>query len=68
LLLVVLALLLCGGGGGARETVRRLQMHNLLSDSPQAGSATFWSSAEPSLAHRQLSELWGERLIVHPMR
>ncbi len=52
----------------ARETVRRLQMQNLLSESPQTGSATFWSSAEPSLAHRQLSELWGERLIVHPMR
>ena len=52
----------------ARETVRRLQMHNLLSDSPQAGSASFWSSAERPLAHRQLSELWGERVTVHPMR
>jgi glutamate racemase len=51
----------------AKETCRRLEMANLLSKNSGAGHVEFWSSAIPSIAHRQFSQLWGEHVNVFKM-
>lgn len=51
----------------AKETARRLETASLLSTHDQQGNLEFWSSAEPAIAHRQFSELWGESVNVLKM-
>lgn len=48
----------------AKETVRRLEAINLLSKNSGEGSSEFWSSAASSVAHRQLTLLWGKSVTV----
>jgi glutamate racemase len=51
----------------AKETARRLVTANLISTNSGQGSVEFWSSAIPSVAHRQFSQLWGESVKVLKM-
>jgi len=39
----------------------------LLSTYSGQGNVEFWSSALPSVAHRQFSQLWGESVNVFKM-
>lgn len=51
----------------AKEAARRLEIANLLSTYNGQGNVEFWSSAIPSVAHRQFSQLWGEAVKVLQM-
>jgi len=51
----------------AKEAARRIETANLLSTYSGQGNVEFWSSALPSVAHRQFSQLWGESVNVFKM-
>ena len=51
----------------AKEAARRLESASLLSTVGGYGKVEFWSSAAPSVAHRQFSQLWGEAVKVLQM-
>ena len=51
----------------AKETARRLETLDLFSTYIGQGNVEFWSSAIPSVAHKQFSQLWGESVNVFKM-
>tara|TARA_R110002050_G_scaffold57423_5_gene129402 strand:+ start:333652 stop:334440 length:789 start_codon:yes stop_codon:yes gene_type:complete len=51
----------------AKEAARRLEIADLLSTHSGQGKVEFWSSAHPSVAHRQFNQLWGEPVNVFQM-
>lgn len=51
----------------AKQTARRLEIENLLSQCSTAGSNQFWSSGDRAIALKQISQLWGEAVEVLAM-
>lgn len=51
----------------AKETIRRLEVENLLSTGSKSGSDEFWSSGDKKVADRQFSLLWGSSVNVLQM-